>query len=78
MGVTVCCASGRREVRFIITSMSRSHQQFNALALPAASEPPTSVTAVRPQPGHPWAASTMVGIVVMSSSSMIRGLVRAT
>ncbi len=49
-----------------------------ALALPAASVPPSSVTATSDQAGHPCSASTMVGTVVMRSSSMIRGLVNAT
>ncbi len=34
-GVTVCMASGRRRVRRISVSMSRSTQQLSALALPA-------------------------------------------
>jgi hypothetical protein len=49
-----------------------------ALAPPAASVPPTSVIRTSDHEGHPRWASTIVGTVVMSSSSMIRGLVSAT
>ena len=48
-----------------------------ALAPPAASVPPTSVIATSDQRGPARWASTIVGTVVISSSSMIRGLVRA-
>ena len=58
--------------------MSRSYQQFRALALPAASVPPSRVASTRPSGGRPRAASIIVGTVVTSSSSMIRGLVSAT
>src|SRR5262249_11341554 len=47
------------------------------LALPAASAPSASVTTSSPTDGSPRAASSMVGIVVTSRSSMILGLVRA-
>src|SRR5215475_7713829 len=47
------------------------------LTLPAASAPPASVTTSRRTGGRPRAASSMVGIVVTSRSSMILGLVRA-
>src|SRR5258708_1873030 len=47
-------------------------------ALPAASAPPISVTAISPSDGSPRLASSIVGSVVTSSSSMILGLVSAT
>jgi hypothetical protein len=50
---------------------------LSAFALPAASEPPTSVASTVTGDGRPPAASTIVGTVVTSSSSMIRGLVSA-
>ena len=49
-----------------------------ALALPADKVPPTKVTATRDQAGQPRSASTIVGTVVINSSSMMRGLVRFT
>ncbi len=49
-----------------------------ALADPAATVPPTSVASISPIDGIPWAASIIAGIVVISSSTMIRGLVRRT
>ncbi len=58
--------------------MSWSYQQFRALALAAARVPPASVASTSASDGSPRAASTMVGTVVTSSSSMTRGLVRAT
>lgn len=61
-----------------MASMSRSTYMLMALALPAASVPPISVTATSDQAGQPCSATTIVGTVVMSSSSMIRGLVSAT
>jgi hypothetical protein len=65
-------------VRCMTPSMSRSYQQLSALALPAAREPPTSVATTSQNDGSPRSASTIVGTVVTSSSSMIRGLVSAT
>ena len=70
-------ASGRREVRRITASMSRSMKQFSVFALPAASAPPASVAAISHTGGTPRWASSIVGSVVISSSSMIRGLVSA-
>ncbi len=70
--------SGRFRVRAIKASMSRSTYMFTAFAPPAASVPPISVTITSQVAGQPSSASTMVGTVVMSRSSMIRGLVRAT
>jgi hypothetical protein len=58
--------------------MSRSTYMFIAFAPPAARVPPSKVISTRVVGGHPSCASTMVGTVVMSSSSMIRGLVSAT
>jgi hypothetical protein len=59
-------------------SMSRSTNMFSALAPPAASAPPTTVHTTSHVDGHSPAASTIVGTVVMRSSSMIRGFVNAT
>ena len=70
--------SGRPCVRGISVSMSRSTTMLMALAPPAASVPPSRVMATSDHDGQPRSASTMVGTVVMSSSSMIRGLVSAT
>ena len=49
-----------------------------ALAPPAASVPPTRVATMSQTEGSPRFATTMVGSVVTSRSSMIRGFVRAT
>ena len=46
---------------------------MNAFAPPAARVPPNSVEAMSSMDGHPSFASTMAGIVVISSSTMIRG-----
>ncbi len=77
-GAMIPVTSGRRWVRTISGSMSRSTYMLMALAPPAASVPPISVTMTRPRGGQPRSASTIVGTVVISSSSMIRGLVSAT
>jgi hypothetical protein len=71
-------ARGRFRVRSITRSMSRSTTMFMALAPPAASVPPMTVAATSQRDGRPRSATIMVGTVVTSSSSMIRGLVRAT
>ncbi len=70
--------SGRFWVRFISASMSRSTYMLMALAPPAASVPPMTVAAISQSDGMPLSATTMVGTVVTSRSSMIRGLVSAT
>ena len=70
--------SGRPCVRGISLSMSRSTTMLIALAPPAASVPPTKVMTTSDHAGQPRWASTIVGTVVISSSSMIRGLVSAT
>jgi hypothetical protein len=49
---------------------------LTALALPADNVPPISVIATSQVDGHPLAARIIVGIVVISSSSMMRGLVK--
>src|SRR5947209_12371693 len=69
---------GRRLVRAMTASMSRSTTQLIVLAEPAARVPPTRVASSVQPDGQPRAASTMTGTVVTSSSSMIRGLVSAT
>ena len=58
--------------------MSRSRYILAALAPPADNVPPARVANTNQTEGQPLAATTMVGTVVTSSSSIIRGLVRAT
>ena len=70
--------SGRSCVRFISLSMSRSTYMLMALAPPAASVPPMTVATISHTDGMPRSATTIVGTVVTSSSSMMRGLVSAT
>jgi hypothetical protein len=48
-----------------------------ALAPPAANDPPTNVMRMSHKDGQPPSATTMVGMVVMSNNSMIRGFVKA-
>ena len=48
------------------------------LAPPAASAPPSKVASIKVTEGTPRRATNMVGSVVTSSSSMIRGFVSAT
>jgi hypothetical protein len=48
-----------------------------AFAPPAAKEPPINVIRMRLSAGHPSSATTIVGTVVMSNNSMIRGFVSA-
>ena len=69
---------GRLRVRCISLSMSRSTTMLMALAPPAARAPPARVATMSHTDGTPRRATNMVGSVVTSSSSMIRGLVRAT
>jgi hypothetical protein len=57
--------------------MSRSTYMFTAFAPPADNVPPTSVSRTNRHPGQPPSANTIVGIVVMRSNSMMRGLVSA-
>src|SRR5690348_8704218 len=58
--------------------MSRSSTQLIVFALPAARMPPSRVAATTPSPGTPPAARNITGTVVISSSSMMRGLVSPT
>ena len=62
----------------MIASMSRSITMLKVFAPPAASVPPSErrhhQTSSR---GMPFAATTIVGMVVTSRSSFIRGLVSA-
>ena len=58
--------------------MSRSTYMLMALAPPAASVPPSTVQTISHSGGMPCSATTIVGTVVTSSSSMIRGFVSAT
>ena len=83
-GSTSWAGSGRRRVRVINWSMSRSRYWLIAFAAPAASVPPRSVQKTMiPQfaqftPGRSRVARTIAGTVVTSRSSMIRGFVSAT
>ena len=77
-GVTVCRASGRDRVRRISASISASTTQLSAFALPAASVPPTRVASTSVRAGTSRCAANIAGMVVISSSSMIRGLVSPT
>src|SRR3954449_7890319 len=77
-GVIWCLAIGRRLVRAMTASMSRSTTQLIVLALPAASVPPASVASTVHDRGQPCAASSITGTGVTRSSSMIRGFVSAT
>ena len=69
---------GRFLVRCMSLSMSRSMNMLMALAPPAASAPPSRVAPISHTGGRPRWATIMVGSVVISSSSMMRGLVSAT
>src|SRR4051812_24455508 len=77
-GVISPVTRGRRLVRRISLSMSRSMTMLVALAPAAARVPPTRVARISHAGGMPRSATTMAGTVVTRSSSMIRGLVRAT
>ena len=55
--------------------MSRSMNWLMAFAPPAAIVPPMITAAISHGDGTPRAAMNIVGTVVTSSSSMIRGLV---
>jgi hypothetical protein len=48
-----------------------------AFAPPAAKVPPTIVTTISHRLGQPLLATTMVGIVVIKSNSIMRGFVNA-
>ena len=48
-----------------------------ALAPPAASAPPSTVANISQTEGRPLAATIIVGTVVTSNNSMIRGFVSA-
>ena len=52
--------------------------QLRVFAPPAERAPPTTVATTSQKGGIPRVARIMTGIVVMSSVSMIRGLVSAT
>src|SRR5438445_11646739 len=58
--------------------MSLSRYMLIVLAAPAASVPPNTVAAISQPDGHPRAASIIVGTVVTTSNTMIRGFVSAT
>jgi len=53
-------------------------KQLTALALPADIVPHSRVNSTSPRSGTPLAARNITGSVVISRSSMTRGLVRAT
>ena len=63
---------GRRAVRDILASMSRSMYWLMALAPPAASAPPRIVGSRIWSDGAPWAAITIAVTVVKISSKTIR------
>ena len=69
---------GRPFVRFMILSMSRSTYMFTAFDPPAANVPPIMVATISHKLGRPLAATIIVGTVVMSNCTIIRGFVRAT
>src|SRR3954454_13360379 len=75
-GLTAPGGIERTDVRFIRASMSRSMQQFTALAAPAPSAPPTIVNRMVCHGGIPPAAISMAANVVANSNTMMRGLVR--
>jgi len=75
---TLLAGNGRLRVRRILASMSRSTTLLIALAPPADSAPPITVSTTSRVSGHPPWAITMAGTVVMSSNSTMRGFVRAT
>ncbi len=77
-GLTMPVTSGRCEVRSISASMSRSMYMFSALAPPADKYPPKQVARTSHSDGTPCSARNITGTVVISRSSMIRGLVKAT
>ena len=76
-GSTAWRGNGRWRVRRMTSSMSRSTYMLIAFAPPAARVPPKTTAAMSHRDGTPPAARTMVGTVVTSSSSMIRGFVSA-
>ena len=67
--------SGRVIVRRIFASMSVSYTQLNAPAEAAESAPPKSVQNVSASGGMPRAAMIIAASVVISSRTMMRGLV---
>ena len=67
---------GRRRVRAMRSSMSRSMYMFTAFAPPAIRYPPTSTISTSASSGLP--ATNIGAIVVTSSSEMMRGLVSIT
>jgi hypothetical protein len=69
--------SGRFLVRSIRASMSRSTYMLMAWDPPAARVPPKTVANINQIDGSPPSATTIVGTVVTSRSSMMRGFVRA-
>jgi hypothetical protein len=72
-------ATGRARVRLPISlSMSASSTWLSALAPPHARASPSSITPRSPSGGTPPAPTNMPPAPVISSSDMIRGLVRVT
>ncbi len=70
--------TGRRLVRRIFSSMSRSATWLRTFAPAADKVPPINVATTSHEPGHSPAATTIAGTVVTSSNSMMRGLVNST
>jgi len=77
-GSILPAAMGRRRVRAIRASMSRSSIWLIAPADPEASAPPTSVLSMTHGETTPGAATSIAAPVVTRSSTTIRGLVRLT
>jgi hypothetical protein len=69
---------GRWRVRRMMSSMSRSNHMLIAFAPPAARVPPKTTATMSQSDGMPRWARTIVGTVVTSSSSMMRGFISAT
>ena len=73
-GGTRPLATGRALVRSMSASMSRSYQWLIALEPPETSAMASTVHTTSSVPGQPSAASASEPIVVMTISSMMRGL----
>ena len=78
MGAMRWAATGRFIVRDIIASMSWSKKWLMALAPPAPSVPPRQTMPSACKGGMPSAARNMPPIAVMTSKTMIGGLVSVT
>ncbi|MNY09059.1 hypothetical protein D3C86_1419500 [compost metagenome] len=75
LGPTLPEMMGRRLVRSIRPSMSRSYQWLSALAAPAAMAVPKRATTISQGAGNPLPAIRMAGRPVTSISMTMVGLV---